>query len=139
MIWDAIGNILKPVSETIDNVVTSREEKEQLKIEMQRVVNAAQQAALEYDKKLLDSQTQIVKAEVQGKSWLQRNWRPILMLSIVAIVVNNYLIFPYLVQFWAGAQILDLPNGLWTLMTTGVGGYVLGRSGEKISENLKKN
>lgn len=139
MIWDAIGNILTPIQKTVDDVVTSKEEKEQLKIEMQRVLNEAQQKALEYDKKLLDSQTQIVKAEVQGKSWLQRNWRPILMLSIVAIVVNNYLLFPYLIQFWPGATVLELPNGLWTLMTTGVGGYVVGRSGEKIAGSLKKN
>lgn len=138
MIWDAIGNILKPVGDIVDNVVTTKEEAGQLKNEMRQIINQAQAAALEYDKKLLDSRTQIVKAEAQGQSWLQRNWRPILMLSIVAIVVNNYLIYPYLSLFWEGAQVLDLPGGLWALMTTGVGGYIVGRSGEKIADNLKK-
>jgi len=81
-------------------------------------------------------QTQIIVAEATGQSWLQRNWRPILMLSIVGIVVNNYILVPYLQLFSIPAQVLDLPERLWSLMTMGVGGYVVGRTGEKIVEKI---
>jgi len=33
--------------------------------------------------------------------------------------------------------VLELPGGLWALLTTGVGGYVVGRSGEKIVQSIK--
>jgi hypothetical protein len=53
------------------------------------------------------------------------------MLSIVAIIANNYLIFPYLSLFTDKAVILELPEKLYNLMTVGVGGYIVGRSAEK--------
>jgi hypothetical protein len=34
--------------------------------------------------------------------------------------------------------ILELPNGLWALLNVGVGGYVAGRSGEKIMDRIRK-
>ena len=77
-------------------------------------------------------------AEAKGESWLQRNWRPILMLTIVAIVANNYLIYPYLSLFTEKAMVLELPERLWNLMTLGVGGYIAGRSAEKIIDRWKK-
>ena len=60
------------------------------------------------------------------------------MVSITAIVVNNYILVPYLQLFGLPAQILELPDKLWNLMTLGVTGYIAGRSGEKIVELWRK-
>ncbi len=79
----------------------------------------------------LQGAVDLIKAEEQGESPLQRNWRPILMLTIVAIVANNFLIAPYLVAMGLHAPQLALPPELWNLMTLGVGGYIGGRSVEK--------
>ena len=87
---------------------------------------------------LLESQTKIILGEIQGESWLQRNWRPILMLVIVSIVANNYLVYPYLSLFWNQAPVLTLPEHLYSLMKIGVGGYIVGRSVEKGIETWKK-
>lgn len=134
-----IGGAIKPVTDMVDNLHTSDAEKQQVKNELRRLENNITSKVLDYEKMLLQSKTELVGAEIRGRSWLQRNWRPLLMLSVVAIIVNNYILFPYLSAFgMEEAQMLELPNGLWTLLTTGVGGYVVGRSGEKISENLKK-
>ena len=78
-------------------------------------------------------QAEVVLAESRG-SWMQRSWRPILMLSIVAIIVNNYILFPYFSLFGLPATMLQLPEKLWSLMMIGVGGYVIGRSGEQIAK-----
>ena len=80
----------------------------------------------------------IVKTEAAGESWLQRNWRPILMLTIVSIIFNNYVLAPYLSLFTDKVTILDLPGGLWALLNVGVGGYVAGRSGEKIAKIIQR-
>jgi hypothetical protein len=76
----------------------------------------------------------VIETEMSG-NWLQRSWRPILMLSLVVIVINNYILFPY---FPETLTMLDLPNELWNLLTIGVGGYVAGRSIEKAVKIYKK-
>lgn len=119
-----ISGALKPVSDLVDSLHTSKEEKAAIKLSM---INA--QGKLQNE--LVSYQKDIIIAEATGESWLQRNWRPILMLSIVAIVVNNYLLYPYLRLFWQSAPLLNLPVELWTLMKIGVGGYIVGRSAEK--------
>jgi hypothetical protein len=73
----------------------------------------------------------IILAEAQGESWLQRNWRPLLMMTCIAIVANNYVLYPYLRLFFSAAPMLDMPTELWNLLQIGVGGYVVGRSVEK--------
>jgi hypothetical protein len=132
MIWDKIFDILKPVEGIVDQVITNKEERGKIKIELQRVKNELASKALEVDKQLIEQRGQAVKAEIRGKSWLQRNWRPLLMLTIMGILVNNYILAPYINSI----EILELPGGLWALLTTGTGGYVLGRSAEKITEKL---
>lgn len=136
-LWSGISEVFKPVSDTIDNLHTSEAEKKELKNVLEQTKNDAQKNILDYEAKLLNAKRDIIVSEAEGESWLQRNWRPLLMLTVVAIVANNYLIYPYLAMFTEKVTVLDLPNGLWALLTTGVGGYVVGRSGEKISKNIK--
>jgi len=60
------------------------------------------------------------------------------MFNITLIVSVNYLIFP-LIEVATGSKLMiPLPDELWTLLTVGVGGYVVGRSGEKVAKTLKK-
>tara|TARA_R100000995_G_scaffold6420_1_gene2955 strand:+ start:2477 stop:2893 length:417 start_codon:yes stop_codon:yes gene_type:complete len=86
----------------------------------------------------------VIKAEAQSEHKITATWRPILMLSITAIVTWNYLLAPLVelaVRMFAGDQVplsIPLPEELWNLLMIGVGGYVVGRSGEKIAKNIKK-
>ena len=91
---------------------------------------------LENEEKLENMRGQIVLAEANSGSWLTSTWRPLLMMVIVSIIALNYLIFP-LISLTLGVPLeIDLPSELWTLLNIGVGGYVVGRSGEKITETL---
>jgi len=93
---------------------------------------------LKVDSATFESQIKPLLAELSG-NWLQRSWRPILMLSIVAVVVNNYILYPYLSLFGVQTTMLELPDKLWSLMEIGVGGYIVGRSAEKVVESWKNN
>lgn len=86
----------------------------------------------ELERAITEARSGIVMAEAQGTSWLQRNWRPLLMLVVIVIVANNYILYPYLSIFTERVRVLDLPDKLWTLMEIGVGGYILGRTAEKL-------
>lgn len=131
-----IGAILDKGLGIIDKCVEDKDLKTQLKAQFE-----SQLLQLDFSiiSKQIEAQAQIIAAETQGRSWLQRNWRPILMLVVVAIVANNYLLFPYLRLLFPGyVHMLDLPERLWDLMTLGVGGYIAGRSVEKGIEAWKR-
>ena len=53
------------------------------------------------------------------------------MLVAIVIIANNYIFVPYARAFGLAVPLLELPDGLWSLLTLGVGGYVVGRSVEK--------
>lgn len=123
MALDPVTGIINLVTTGIDKIFPDADEK--------------QKGELSSFLATLQGQVQVLMTEMQG-NWLQKSWRPILMLSIVAIVVNNYILVPYLGLFGLPVVTLDLPEKLWNLMTLGVGGYIAGRSGEKIVEAWKK-
>ena len=79
----------------------------------------------------------MIVAEAQGGSWMQRNWRPMTMLTFAAIVANNYLVAPYVQAFGGVAVVLEIPPGMWGLMTMGLGGYVVGRTLEKTGSSIR--
>lgn len=128
-----LGDVAGKAVDVVDQFVTDKDQAAKLK---QKLIARFQESA---DAEL-QAKASIIKAEATGESSLQRNWRPILMLVIVAIVANNYLLAPYLTAMLGSdaALTLDLPSRLWDLMTLGVGGYVGGRSGEKMMKAWKQ-
>ena len=77
---------------------------------------------------LSQSQSSIIQAEAQG-NWLQRSWRPIIMLVFATIV---------LIGTFFDLPILSDTSRFWDLLEIGLGGYVVGRSGEKIMQALTR-
>lgn len=79
---------------------------------------------------------EIVKTEAASTHWLAANWRPLLMLTFGALIVARW--------FGWAAPSLSEPEylKLWDIVELGLGGYVIGRSAEKIvpalAEALKK-
>lgn len=83
---------------------------------------------------------EIVLAEAKSEHWITATWRPLLMLITVGIIGLNYLIFPVL-GIWVPdvmTHVLELPDPLWDMLTLGVGGYIVGRSGEKMVDRWTK-
>lgn len=127
-VLDFLSGVVKPITDLIDNLTTTDEERGKLKNEMTKIENEFLGKALEYEAKLLDSRSRIVGAEAKGQSWLQRNWRPITMLTFLILVVCDSF----------GWLAFRLSNEAWTLLQIGLGGYVVGRTGEKIVEKIRK-
>ena len=117
-----IGGIFKPATDLIDNLHTSAEEKLGLKNKLAEIENEFASKVLSYETKLMDVRASIIKAEAAGHSWLQRNWRPITMITFLVLVVLDCF----------GVLKFRLSNEAWTLLKIGLGGYVVGRSAEKI-------
>jgi len=94
-------------------------------------------ALLEHTDSLEKVRGDIILAEAGSENWITSSWRPLLMLVIVAIVAMNYLVFPILAMFTGIPLEIDLPIELWNLLQIGVGGYIVGRSGEKMVDKWK--
>ncbi len=82
-----ISSIFEPAVKLVDELHTSDEEKLIMQREIKRVENELLAKVIDYETKLLESKTQIITAEATGQSWIQRNWRPITMLTFLVLVV----------------------------------------------------
>ena len=129
------ANLFKPKAETITGVVTSVGTlAKDLRTAITGDIPAEMRAdllgkTLDITTKLIEVQSSVIVAEAGGKSWLQRNWRPITMICFLVLVILDSFAW--------------LPNKLapqaWTLLSIGLGGYVVGRSAEKVVDKLKIN
>lgn len=120
------GDIIKSVGGVIDDLFTSDEERIKAKNKVFEILK-------EKELELRKMQTEVIVTEAKG-NWLQRSWRPILMLGFGFIVMYNKFFAPAF-----GLPNAELENEFWNLLQLGVGGYVIGRSAEKIAKDVIKS
>ena len=108
-----LGDIIKKVIP--DSEAQAKAEAEAQMLLMQRSAQIEQAAA------------DIVKTEAQSEHWLTATWRPIVMLVLVAMIVARWM--GYSAPGISEAEALKL----WSIVEIGLGGYVIGRSAEKIA------
>jgi predicted MFS family arabinose efflux permease len=60
------------------------------------------------------------------------------MIMFAVMIGNNFIIAPYLDAIFGTSVMFDMPEQAWSLLSVGLGGYVVGRSGEKIMREYKK-
>jgi len=113
------------ISSIVDGLTTTDGEKSSAKAQLTEIV-------LSSLNRITEAQADVLKTELSG-NWLQRSWRPILMLTFAALLVVR----------WTGISDhvipVELELELMGIIKLGLGGYVIGRSAEKISESVVKN
>lgn len=83
----------------------------------------------------------IVLAEIRSEHWLSYSWRPILMLTLLGFLVLVGLVLP-IADLLVGKPLpfnprwQALPPQFWEFLSIGVGGYIGGRSLEKIAGKI---
>jgi hypothetical protein len=116
---DGAGNI-------IDKIATDDEEKLKAKSELTNIVMTSLNT-------MQNAQRDVLLAEAKG-NWLQRSWRPILMLCFGFIVIYAKFLAPAF--NW---KVPVLEPSFWTLLELGIGGYIIGRSVEKVAKDVTQN
>ncbi|MDE7073901.1 MAG: holin family protein [Odoribacter sp.] len=102
--------IVETVAGVVERLSLSSTEKKRLQQELETKL-------LEYEHERLETQSTVVHSE-SGGNWLQRSWRPLVMLSFAAVVLAG--------------MFIDLPllsdgSRFWDLLEIGLGGYIVGR------------
>ena len=124
-----VGDAIGKVTGLIDDLHTSGEEKLEAKGALLAIQAEVTTKVLDYEATLAKEQGATIRAEMASGSWLATSWRPILMLTFGAVIVYSTVAPAF------GAPVVDMsgvPDRMWSLMTVGVGGYVVGRTAEKI-------
>lgn len=120
------------VGKIIDRAIPDKEQAAKAKLEMMSLIQTE-------GLKELEAKKSIITAEARSDGVLARNWRPAIMVIFGLIIANNYLVVPWLHAFGIdAAPLLDLPPQMWTMLQIGLGGYVVGRSAEKVAKVMKK-
>lgn len=77
----------------------------------------------------LNAAVQIIVAEASG-NWLQKSWRPLLMLTFGGLIVAR----------WMGFAAPNLSEAeylkLWDIVQFGMGGYIVGKSVETVASTV---
>lgn len=131
-----IAALLGPIGNILNKIIPDPNEAARINAEITKEMMNA-------DGEFYKAAGSIITAEATGESWMQRNWRPITMLTFVFIIANNYIIVPY-VQFMADmlgymvvVPTLEIPQGMWGLLQIGIGGYIGSRGVEKVVSSIQ--
>ena len=116
------SNVIKASTSLIDEVVTSEEERSALKENLTKILSNSYARGL-------DAQASVINKEAEG-NFLQRSWRPIIMLTFGVVI---------LIAVFTETHLGTVPDKFWNLLTIGIGGYIGGRSLEKLGSTVTKN
>jgi hypothetical protein len=115
--------LLPVIGNVLDRVLPDAQAASDAKIKMLELVQKGELTEL-------SEKASIIREEAKSEHVLAATWRPVLMLTFGALIVARWLGFsaPGITE----AEILKL----WDIVELGLGGYVIGRSAEKIVPTL---
>lgn len=124
MIAAILPAVVGLIGKAVDKAIPDRDKAEAIKADVTL-------ALLNQGSEELRGAVEIIKAEAQGESWLQRNWRPGLMVWFAGLIGAHWLGYtPDNLPAETVSQLLDI-------VQVGVGGYVIGRTVEKAAKVWK--
>ena len=115
---------LAPIlGKVVGNLFPDPAEKAKAEAEVMRQLLAAQS-------EIEQAASKIIQTEAASTHWLAANWRPLTMLVFVALIVARWF-------GWAAPNLSEAEYiKLWSIVEFGLGGYVVGRSVEKIAPRI---
>lgn len=119
-----ILGVLAPIlGDVVKGIFPDKEAEQKAQAQLQAALIAKQ-------KDLENAAADVVQAEASSKHWLAANWRPILMLTFGSLIVARWF-------GWAAPNLSEAEYlALWDIVELGIGGYVIGRSAEKIGPRI---
>jgi len=73
---------------------------------------------------------QVIQTEAASTHWLAANWRPLTMITFTVLIVARWM-------GWVAPNLSEAEYlKLWSIIEFGLGGYVVGRSVEKIAPSI---
>lgn len=80
---------------------------------------ALQQAQLQYESVALQAVNATMQAEAKSEHWMVWSWRPTFGFSGSAILINNFILLPYLKP--VGIVPIEVPSEVWLMIMAVLG------------------
>ena len=123
MIQSLIPALAPILGKVVGNLFPDPEQKAKAEAEMMKAL-LAHQAEIE------GAAAKIIQTEAASQHWLAANWRPLTMIVFVCLIVARWF-------GWAAPNLSEAEYvKLWSIVEFGLGGYVVGRSVEKIAPSI---
>ena len=119
MALDPVTAALNIGGQLIERLFPDPSQRDAAKLELLRLQQAGELTAL-------TERASIVRTEAASENWLASRWRPILMLTFGVLIVARW--FGFAAPELSEAEYIKL----WDIVELGLGGYVMGRTAEKI-------
>lgn len=120
----ALIPVLAPIlGKVVGNLFPDPEQKAKAEKEMMTQL-------LTHQAEIESAAAKIINTEAASQHWLAANWRPLTMLVFVGLIVARW--FGWAAPNLASEEYIKL----WSIVEFGLGGYVVGRSVEKITPSI---
>ena len=83
---------------------------------------------------LINAQRDIIVADAKGESWLQRSWRPIVVLTFTALIVAYQLGLTE-----SSLMTTQYTDGLLDIVKLALSGFIVSRGCEKVAKQVYPN
>ena len=128
----SIGKVLETAIKTYQEFLKREESKE---VALAKAKEEAIKHLALIESEINKEASSIIKKELSGENWLQRNWRPLVAVTSFFSYWFVIIPYPFLVEYGVLPQVRfgekGLENMFW-LTVVAVGGYIGARSVEKI-------
>jgi hypothetical protein len=136
MAFDPVSAVFDVGGKLIDRLWPDPAQRDAAKLKLMELQQSGALAQLAAETELQKAAADIVKTEAASSNFLTASWRPITMLVFVVLITARWF-------GWAAPNLQEQEYlKLWDIVQLGLGGYVIGRSVEKvvpsIADALKK-
>ncbi len=89
-------------------------------------------ATVAYQQSVIQAVNETMRAEAASEHWMQWSWRPMFGYTACAVLVNNYILLPYLKP--VGIIPIEVPSEVWLMIMAVLGVAAWTRGQEKITK-----
>jgi hypothetical protein len=130
MAFDPVSAVFDVGGKLIDRLWPDPTQRDAAKLKLMELQQSGALAQLAAETDLQKAAADIVKTEAASSNFLTASWRPITMLVFVVLITARWF-------GWAAPNLQEQEYlKLWDIVQVGLGGYVIGRSVEKIVPNV---
>lgn len=122
--------LIGPLTTLLGKVLPDPQAAQEAKLKLLELTQQGALAEIDAQTKEVLAQAGVIQAEAASHSWLASSWRPLVMLIFTALIVAR--MFGYTAANVTPPEYMEL----WGLVKLGLGGYIMGRSAEKIAPSL---
>lgn len=121
---DATQGAITGLGDAIKNAVSAFKADPTKVLELESAVLAASH---QFESTVIASVNTTMQSESKSEHWMQWSWRPCFGFTACSILINNYVLLPYLTKYGAVPILVPMEVWLMVMAVLGVAAYTRGQ------------